>query len=87
MSKEPMNDPLMNHAAVKLYRDTFLKCPSPGFRRDIAATVLDVELWRDIITNWRWYDHSKGKWRKRNVFDVKSMMDEYERREELKTVR
>lgn len=78
------SDPTMEHEAVKFYRDTFRKCPNYGFRKDIIATVSDLELWKNILTNWRYYDHIKRKWVKRNPMDVKAMLRDYELRSEAK---
>lgn len=73
-----VNDPNMDHEAVKLYRDTFRFCPNQGTRKDIAVTVTDLDLWKDVLNTW---GYSKGgKWIKFNPLSARKMLSEYERR-------
>lgn len=76
-------DDTLNHKAVKLYRDTFLLTPNRGFRKDIIATVKDLELWREVLSSWRYL--KKGKWKQMNPLNLKGMFQEYERREKKRT--
>ena len=76
MKQEP--DPNLNHEAVKLYRDTFKFCPNKGTRNDIAITVTDLDLWKDVLTNWGY--EKDGKWIKFNPLNARRMLSEYERR-------
>ncbi len=73
----------MDNPAVKAYRDKFKFCPSVGFRRDIAITVQDLDLWKTVIRDW-WYMDTKGKKRKKNPLGIKAMLDDYGRLVELK---
>lgn len=73
----------MDNLAVKAYRDEFKFCPSVGFRRDIAITVQDLDLWKIVIRDW-WYMDTKGRKKKKNPLGVKAMLDDYERLVELK---
>jgi len=59
--------------AIKLYRDTFKLNLKPGFKTDIISTVLDLDLWKSLLTEWK-----EKKW---NPLNVKGMLSEYERRE------
>jgi hypothetical protein len=62
---------------VKLYRDTFLFCPNQGFRKDIAVTVENLDLWKVVLRNWGYW--KDGKWKKFNPLNVKGLLSEYER--------
>lgn len=73
-----MTDPNINHPAVVLYRQTFRLCPNWGFRKDIAVTVKDLDLWKSVITNW-YYENNRKRIRF-NPLNVKGMLSEYERR-------
>ena len=79
--KRVFKDPLMTHPAILAYRDATLKCPNSGFRRDIAITVADVNLWEKVLSEWGFWEETKrGKrWKKKNPLDLKGMLDEYER--------
>lgn len=66
-------DPNVNHPAVKVYRDILRLMPNWGFRKDIVATVKDLDLWTKILTEWR-----ERKW---NRWKINWMLSEYERRQ------
>ena len=68
-----MPDPNLDHPAVKLYRDVMKFCPNAGRRSDIAITVKDLNLWKEILEAW--------KARKWNPLTPQWMLSEYERRE------
>ena len=78
--KRIFRDPLMTHPAVLAYRDAMNFCPNSGFRRDIAATVRDLDLWKDLLANWRY--KVKGKWKGKNPLAIKDMLTTYEQRME-----
>lgn len=80
--KEKKRDPLIDHPAVKLVRDTFRYCPSPGYRREIVVTAEhDMNLWREVVEFWDTpYVDGKGKKRKRNPLAFNQMMSEFDRR-------
>ena len=67
-----MNDPNLTHPAVVLYRQTFRLCPNWGYRKDIVATVKDLDLFKRIVTEWK-----EQKW---NPMKISWMLSEYERR-------
>ena len=71
-------DPNLNHEAVKLYRDIFKFCPNRGTRNDIAVTVTDLDLWKDVLRNWGYWKDEK--WIKFNPLNARRMLSEYERR-------
>ena len=71
-------DETLTHVAVKAYRDQFKFCPNQGTRKDIVATVTDLELWQEVLTSWGYW--KEGKWIKFNPLSVRKMLSEYERR-------
>jgi len=59
--------------AIKIWRDTFKLNLKVGFKHDIEVTVLNLDLWKSLLTEWK-----EKKW---NPLNVKGMISEYERRE------
>lgn len=66
------SDPNLNHEAVKLYRDTFRLCPNYGRRQDIVSTVENLNVWKEVLTEWK-----EQKW---NPLKINWMLSDYERR-------
>jgi hypothetical protein len=66
----------MLNPAVKLYRDKFHKTPNCGLRKDIIATVKDLELWLSILNGWKY--QKENRWIGKNPLAVKAMLDEYD---------
>lgn len=64
--------------AVKLWRDKFNLNLSASWKRDVAITVQDLDLWREILDGWFYFD-AKGKKRNRHP-GIKNLLTEYERR-------
>ena len=63
------SDPTLHHPAVVAYNDIFKLQLSPGFRRDVIATVeIDcadgLKAWREILENWGYW--KDGKWVRKN---------------------
>ena len=65
--------------AVKAYRDQFKLNCSEGRRKDIDATVTNLDLWKSVLENWGYIKN--GKWIKFSPLSVGKMLAEYERRE------
>ena len=80
---------MADHAAVKLYRDTFQFNCNAGYRHDIEVTVGnepdDLALWRLVLENWGYWKN--GKWKRKNKLDIKAMLSEYERQIEKRGTR
>lgn len=67
----------MDHEAVKLWRDHFHLNLSASWKHDVEKTITDLDLWAEILANWKYKD-SKGKWRSKAP-GIKPLLDEYER--------
>lgn len=65
-------DPNLNHEAVKAYREAFRLCPNMGRRQDIVSTVENLELWNEVLTEWK-----EQKW---NPLKIGWLLSDYERR-------
>jgi len=63
--------------AVKLWRDTFRLNISASWKADVDKTVTDIELWREILSNWYYFD-AKGKKHTKHP-GIKNLLNEYER--------
>ena len=59
--------------AIKIWRDTFKLNLKVGFKHDIEVTVLNLDLWKSLLTEWK-----EKKW---NPLNIKVILNEYERRE------
>jgi hypothetical protein len=68
----------MDSPAIKLYRDTFRLNLNHGFRKDVELTVTDLDLWQEVLTNWRYL--KDGKWKPKNPLNIKGLLSEYEYR-------
>lgn len=66
------SDPNLSHEAVVLYRDTFRLCPNLGRRKDIVSTVTNIDLWKNVLAEWK-----EQKW---NPLKINWMLSDYERR-------
>lgn len=77
-------DPNLENAAVNMYRDVFKFCPNRGTRNDIAVTVTDLDLWKDVLNTWGYW--KAGKWIKFNPLSTRKMLSEYERRKQNGTI-
>lgn len=73
-----MSDENLNHPAVKAYRDVMKKTPNWGYRKDIAATVENQELWKQVLETWGYW--KADKWIKFNPLNVKGLLSSYERK-------
>lgn len=78
-TKRVFKDPLMTHPAILAYRDAVKMVPNSGYRKDIALTVQDVDLWKEILSRWGYHDQ-KGKWHKWNPRNISGLLAEYEYR-------
>lgn len=64
--------------AVTLWRDRFRLNLSASWKRDVEKTVTDLDLWREVLDGWFYFD-SQGKKRTKHP-GIKGILDEYERR-------
>lgn len=61
------------HEAIKAWRDTFKLNLKLGFKQDILLTVINLESWKALLSEWK-----AKKW---NPLSIKEQLSEYERRE------
>jgi len=84
-----VNDPNLDHEAVRIYRETFHLTPNFGYRKDIVVTVdhyNDLETWKRVIENWKRPHWDKKTQRNRywNPLNISGMLQEYERRKDFR---
>ena len=74
-------DETMYAESVLAYREQFSLTPSPGFRRDIVATIRtheDLIIWVQLLAAWGYTDRKTGKWKPRNPLDIKGLLTCFE---------
>lgn len=64
---------------VKLWRDFAHLNLSASWKRDVETTITDIELWKQILSGWHYFDKKGKKHRKSPA--IKPLLDEYERRQ------
>ena len=67
------------YSAVKLWRDKFRLNLSASWKRDVEVTVKDLDLWKEILDGWFYFD-AKGKKQTRHP-GIKGLLTEYERQD------
>lgn len=63
--------------AVTLWRKRFRLNLSSSWKADVEKTVQDLDLWREILDGWFYFD-AKGKKQTRHP-GIKGLLTEYER--------
>lgn len=61
---ETLPDTLLQHPAVRAYSETLREVPNTVQARQIAETVTDLAVWRQVLTDWQlngWGERSVGK--------------------------
>ena len=72
----------MECEAVKLWRDKFKLNISASWKHDVEITITDLELWKEILEGWFYFDKRRKKHTKHP--GMKGLLDEYERLERRK---
>jgi hypothetical protein len=67
-------------AAVEIWRRHFKLNLNQSRKRDIEVTVIDLDLWTHVVTNWGYV--KDGKWVSFNPLAVSHQLSEYERLEQ-----